>query len=565
MSLLEKLVSRHMCRSSHDLIVIHALGLIDADWRAVFLVNHRDLLQGANAPLVRFKDYENHVLHVADGEWGGARGAAMKWYADAVHQIRARKWHRASFALGALGYYYSRACQPLSTDQTEEKSAVQAAFERSLTQSWDSISARIETGDYPDVSIPDERGFVSTMTAEAASRASADFQAVIDHFDFRTSVETPAEAMDEKLLEICADHIGHAIAGFAALVRCAIAEADTKAPKVPLRLLGYLAAPSIQARRLSKARHQAKAGRQVQKMYSEYERSGKCLKTLPPIERALRSQYANEVLRLPLKALDAEAPGPIGRLNQQAVQPQIDETTETAIPEPDVAVEAQKPAWRRRKPTPQDDEIIDVEFDTETQEKLDEAYYTKLDAEIEAELSEELEAEIAEKIAEEIALEQNALVAVDEDDEFALDDETEWSPGKLSTDAMVADALLLDEATDNLLHAAGVMTVEDLLCVDVSDLVEFLDSGDITAAIIKDWQDQAMLMMRVGGLRAFDAQVLIASGIKTADELAAASAQDVLRAAQGFLSTPTGSRAAEQEDAELDEADAQAWIDLARG
>ena len=59
-------------------------------------------------PDAKFKDFKNHVLHVAEGEWGGAADKATEWYANAVDHLRKRQWSKAAYALGVLSHYYGR-------------------------------------------------------------------------------------------------------------------------------------------------------------------------------------------------------------------------------------------------------------------------------------------------------------------------------------------------------------------------------------------------------------------------------------------------------------------------
>ena len=92
MNLLELVIIAHRCRSTHHFIAFDALQLLkgkdSGDWKNLLLKHHTQLLKGAKAPDAEFKDFQNHVLHVEDGEWGGARDAAMEWYGKAVEALR---------------------------------------------------------------------------------------------------------------------------------------------------------------------------------------------------------------------------------------------------------------------------------------------------------------------------------------------------------------------------------------------------------------------------------------------------------------------------------------------
>lgn len=611
MSLLEKLVARHACRTIHDVVAIVALGHLQDDdstrWKNLVLANHDDLLRGVRAPQAKFKDFPNHVLHIREGEWGGLRGEATKWYAEAVASLRARKWHKAAYAFGVLGFYYASACHPLNTHQSEEKAAIKTAFDRVAFRAWSEIQLQLAENGYPTVNRAQGRGFVSTMIVEAATLSSNNFDAVIDTFDFATAASGDDSFIDADLVDIYADFVGRAVSGLASLMDQAIDEAQQSPRKVPVKLLGYLAAPAMPFRAMKTKRQGKAADRQVARMFVEYETSGKVLKRLPPEERVLRKLYAEQILRVSLKSLDQTALTAIGRLVVEkpaepeankaksaedtsakpaaskarsktkrsrtqsalpAILPELEEDDDAAGEDniPDTLDEMQAAGGDKTDTLDTSDlegDEIELEFDADTQAQIDEGLNEPLDADLEAELTAEMEAEIAAEIAAELAAESEEDQDDEIDREFALDDNTEWSPGKLSPDALVADALLLDELIENELHAAGIMTVEDLLCVDVEELTEFIDDEEISEDMITNWQSQVMLMMRVGGLRPLDAQILIATGIRTADELASSSASDVFKAARSFLDRQIGNHLLDPEEADIDESDAQTWIDLA--
>jgi len=131
-SLLKHAITAHRCRSTHHFIAIGALDRFKGPqakaWHDLILLHHEELLRGAKAPDAEFKDFKNHVLHVGEGEWGGARDAATEWYANAVLALRDGKWARAAYALGVMSHYYADPLQPFHTGQTEEEGAHQAGY-----------------------------------------------------------------------------------------------------------------------------------------------------------------------------------------------------------------------------------------------------------------------------------------------------------------------------------------------------------------------------------------------------------------------------------------------------
>ncbi|MEM6536022.1 MAG: zinc dependent phospholipase C family protein, partial [Pseudomonadota bacterium] len=172
MTLLELVITAHRCRSTHHFIAIDALKLLSGKdagiWHDLMLRHHESLLKGAKAPDTEFKDFKNHVLHVGEGEWGGARDAAMDWYGRAVIALRAEKWSKAAYALGVLTHYYADPIQPFHTAQSEEEGAIHRALEWSIAKSRHKIEARIAETGYPTVDASDQLGFVSDMVRAGA-------------------------------------------------------------------------------------------------------------------------------------------------------------------------------------------------------------------------------------------------------------------------------------------------------------------------------------------------------------------------------------------------------------
>ena len=209
MNLLELVIIAHRCRSTHHFIAFDALQLLkgkDAgDWKNLLLKHHTQLLKGAKAPDAEFRDFQNHVLHVEDGEWGGARDAAMEWYGKAVEALREKKWSKAAYALGVLTHYYADPIQPFHTAQSEEEGAIHRALEWSIAKSRDTIKALIDLRGYPHVHAGTETGFVADMVLAGAKYSNPHYQTFIDHYDLHKGVANPPEGLDQTLLDIIAD------------------------------------------------------------------------------------------------------------------------------------------------------------------------------------------------------------------------------------------------------------------------------------------------------------------------------------------------------------------------
>ncbi len=550
MTLLERVIRNHRCRSTHHFIAFDALSLIGGDngeaWKSLFLVHHEHLLKGAKAPDAEFKDFKNHVLHVGEGEWGGARAKAQEWYARGVELLTIKRWSDAAYAFGVLSHYYADPIQPFHTGQTEAEGVIHRAVEWSIAKSRADIDARIEAAGYPDIAVPDGLGFVSDMVREGALRSHAYYHVFIDHYDIDAGVADPPSGLDETMRAAIADLVAYATAGFAAILTRAFEEAAVAPPKVNLTLQGYIETLDIPLRWITAKLEDAGDRRQVERMYAEFQKTGKVIKTLPEDDKDIRAQHAREVRRISLKKLNAEPIAPIGTQNENRLAtpgPELILSDDDAVPVNDVPPtelteiarreSGRQPArgllgTRKRvapvEPAPKEIETVaEVLFDPPPAPKPVPA----------PSMAPEAEVEPAARI------------------------------GSLTREDPVVDAPSIGRKTAKQLARAGITTIGDLLDCD-PEMVELeLNVRHITAEAIRAWQDQTQLMIDVPGLRVHDAQLLVGAGITTREDLANASARTIFELAMEFLSTPEGERVL-RDDQVLNEDEVEGWIELAQ-
>jgi hypothetical protein len=560
MTLLERVIRNHRCRSTHHYIAFDALSLIGGEegeaWKSLFLVHHEHLLKGAKAPDAEFKDFKNHVLHVAEGEWGGARGKAQEWYARGVELLAKKRWSEAAYAFGVLSHYYADPIQPFHTGQTEAEGVIHRAVEWSIAKSRDEIDARIEANGYPEIEVPDGMGFVSDMVRAGAERSHPHYQTFIDHYDIDAGVADPPSGLDETMRAAIADLVGYATAGFAAILTRAVEEAAVAPPKVNLTLQGYIETLDIPLRWVTAKLEDAADKRTVERMYAEFQKTGKVIKTLPADDKAIRALHAKQVRRIALKELNAEEIAPIGTLNENrlasaaepavAAEPVVDdlppaELTEIARRDTTRAPLRGLLGSRKRVAAPEPE--------------------PEIEADIEPVAEEEIEA-----ISGELILDQPVEAPVRPEPEVTVEAESDDEPRRMASitrDDPVVDAPSIGRKTAKQLAKAGITTIGDLLDCD-PDMVELeLNVRHITSEAIRIWQDQTQLMMDVPGLRVHDAQLLVGAGITTREDLANASARTIFELAMEFLATPEGERVL-RDDQVLHEDEVEEWIEMAQ-
>ncbi|MBA4338256.1 MAG: hypothetical protein C0421_05370 [Hyphomonas sp.] len=560
MTLLERVIRHHRCRSTHHYIAFDALSLIGGEegeaWKSLFLVHHEHLLKGAKAPDAEFKDFKNHVLHVAEGEWGGARGKAQEWYARGVELLAKKRWSEAAYAFGVLSHYYADPIQPFHTGQTEAEGVIHRAVEWSIAKSRDEIDARIEANGYPEIEVPDGMGFVSDMVRAGAELSHQHYQTFIDHYDIDAGVADPPSGLDETMRAAIADLVGYATAGFAAILTRAIEEAAAAPPKVNLTLQGYIETLDIPLRWVTAKLEDAADKRIVERMYAEFQKTGKVIKTLPADDKAIRALHAKQVRRIPLKQLNAEEIAPIGTLNEnrlasaaepaEAADPVVDDVPPAELTEIARRDTARTPlrgllGSRKRVAAPEPE--------------------PEIEADIEPGAEEEIEA-----ISGELILDQPVDAPVRREPEVTAEAESDEEPRRMASitrDDPVVDAPSIGRKTAKQLAKAGITTIGDLLDCD-PDMVELeLNVRHITSEAIRIWQDQTQLMMDVPGLRVHDAQLLVGAGITTREDLANASARTIFELAMEFLATPEGERVL-RDDQVLHEDEVEEWIEMAQ-
>ena len=514
-TMLQSVIVAHRCRSTHHFMAMEALNLLEGSdaqaWRDLLLVEHLALLRGAKAPDAEFKDFKNHVLHIGEGEWGGARDAAMEWYGRAVEALREKDWREGAFALGVLSHYYSDPIQPFHTGQTEEEGSIHRALEWSIAKSRTEINRRIETSGYPDIEPGDGPGFVSDMVRAGAERSHPHYQTFIDHYDVHAGVKNPPAGLDETLLTTIADLCAYATKGIAVLYSRAIAEAGVAPKKVHLTLHGYLSTLDIPIRWVARKIDDVGTRNTVMAMYKELKKTGKVIETLPEDDKEIRKLHARDVERIPLKELDERPAKPTGSKHVPLAKA---EKAKPKVPKAETKAEAPKP-----EPKP----AIEVE--------------------------EQPVAEITPEPAPAPTSEPKT--------------EAEPRSPRLTRDSGVEAAPSIGKKTAARLNRIGIRTVGDLLDADPEETASSLAVRFIPTQQVIDWQDQTKLQMALPGLRVHDVQILVGAEIRTVDDLAAASATELLEAAVSFVKTPSAKRIiAEKDTPDANEIDQ--WISLAQ-
>jgi len=487
MSAFYRLVMNSVCRSNHHRLAIAALRHLksaDAEkWRDVFLDNHGKYLEGAKAPDEVFKDFKNHVLHPRDGDWGGAPMAAREWYRRTVRALKDKEWSHAAYCAGVMSHYVVDPIQPLHTGQTEEENVIHRAVEWSFSKSYADLQQILEQdlGGYTEVAISPGQDWLEQTIRAGARHANQYYDKVVDHFNFKAAAKDPKAGLDQELKDITAKLLGYATILLARVLDRAIAEAAVAPPKTNLTLGTLFATLAMPIRAVLKTISDVKERLLVAAMYEEFRTTGKLRDTLSEDDRIVRELHATEVLKKPISTLDAQWPRETGTAHGTGAPARARKKAPKPKPEPKpkpAPVAKAKAAPPPAKGTPAKPGIVPVP---------------------------------ASRI-------------------------------RLSPDAPVEEAPSIGPKTATRFTAIGINTVKDLLSASPDGAAAQIKFRHISASVIRDWQAQADLACTVPDINSLAAQLLVAVGIREADDLANAEPDMLVNMIEEYCESAEGLR-----------------------
>ncbi len=512
MSLTTNIIYAAHARGTHHKLALDALdhlGTADAEgWRRLFMKHAALYVQGSKAPDNEFKDFENHVLHVRDGYWGGAADKVDNWYRHLVKALAGERWGEAVWAAGILSHYYTDPIHPFHTGQSEAENNIHRAVEWSISRAYDSL--RKEAAELPaDGAKPVPGGgpaWLRAFVVEGAELANQSYEKLIAHYDITRGVVEPASGLDVVGRRVVGGLIAYATRGFAAILDRAIAEAGVRPPQVSLGRDVALALLKLPANRLRLRSENAAERRLVEAMYDELKATGRVEETLPEEERVVREAYARDVLARQLAEREKER-GELITMPSRYSRGYATSPAIPASPPPALAQELDKP--RTAEPAKAAAAPASAAESPAAPPAVQAATPKLAGAVIHAAFGEREGA-------------QPKLYLLPSDD--------------------VEKAPSIGPKMAERLYALGIKTVADLFAADPDKLSDELDQRNVYDETIIDWQDQARLVCTVPGLRGTHAQLLVGSGYRSRDALAAAPEDKLCSAVLSFAISPEGQR-----------------------
>ena len=502
------------CRSTHHFFAIDSLRLVQTDagirLRGLLLKHHEKYLTGAKDPDVRFRDFQNHVIHVNDGYFGGATRLAIEWYDRLMGHLVAGRWEDAAYAMGVLSHYFTDPLMPLHTAQSERETLVHRPMEWSICKSYDRI-LKLWTEDNLRLvfQLGDGDGWLGEAILKGARFANRSYKRLVESYNVDLGTANPAAGLDQESLQTFAELFGLALTGLARIVERAASEAETRCgvtlPSVgltmPALLAGLQVPEQLWLRRIADC-HERVA---IAALVAEYRETGEVKKNIPDEvyvkQRVMqvREREAAWSIRHREIAVAKSTPGAAQIISQPPTAVPASTLDSIAAGAPAAPAAAQPVDTTQVKsivtadPAADDAPLVSIPFPTNARDS---------------------------KVADSSTTENDCLDRSDE----------------------LSRAPSIGTKTAAAFAAINIFTVGDFLDAPAAALARRIDKTWITAHVIDDWQSQTNLMCQVPGLLSRDVQMLIGVNCRTAEALAAADAKTLVAMMNRYAMTSDGRR-----------------------
>ncbi len=520
MSLLFSVLFAYKCKNTHHKLALDALRYLeiqDAEkWSDLFLTRIDQYLDGSKAPDDKFKDFQNHVLHVRDHEWGGAIKTAQIWYEKSVTAFRQKDWSQGVYSAGVLSHYVTDPFQPFHTGQSEAETIVHRAAEWTIACSYDQLRLLLdqELGGVPAKSLPQGVEWLPQIIRQGAQLANQSYELAISHYSLAIGSKKPVEGYDDTGRRAIARILGETIRGYALVLGECLKESGVTPPSSPVTIYGVLAAMTVPIFSVTKKMANASERAAVLATAKEVEKTGRCEKTLSADEKVVREAYATEVCKVPVETFGQESVALAGSQHAEALKIQAER------PKPQEKTKSQEVAEKpKAKPLPQP--VIHAQPPVSTPPPPSSANRVQPQPQ---------GLPTAGKVQ-----------AVSEPATGRMVQEHE-SQFYLAMNMPLEKAPSIGPKTAEKFTSAGIRTVGEFVNAEPHELARKLSQKSLDSVTLYEWQCQARLCCEIPKFRGYMAQILTAIGIQTKDEFVEAEIETLWDLVDNFLTTPEAER-----------------------
>jgi hypothetical protein len=290
MSFLLSVLRAVHCRSTHHYFAIDSTKYVDTDAGrrlvSILLKHHERFLAGAKDPDDRFRDFQNHCVHVRTGYWGGAPRLALTWYERTRDYLVHGRYADAAYAAGVMSHYFTDPLQPLHTAQTDREPLVHRAMEWSIRCCYEEILARWTDDEYRVVfQLGGSEAWLAEAILKGARFANHSYDRLVESYDLERGSNDPTQGLDDAAKTSFASLFGLAITGLARIWERVAEDAEQISgkpiPQLALTFDGVLATLQVPEKWILKRIQNKREREEVQQVLEEYNRTGKLVENIP--------------------------------------------------------------------------------------------------------------------------------------------------------------------------------------------------------------------------------------------------------------------------------------------
>ena len=489
---------------------------------SLLLAKNDRYLLGAKDPDKKFRDFQNHVLHVGDNYWGGACAAAEKWLGASLDALGGRRWGEAAYCIGVLSHYFTDPLMPLHTGSSDAEGIIHRPMEWSVCKAYEQILSQWENaGSANPFTVPETENWIRDAVTRAAELSHPHYERLIEIYDLKRGVKDPPAGLNSESRVILSEMFGYAITGLAGIIDRIAEACRIDIPHFSVTIPTLMAGINMPSAWIVKKIESDDERRAVAAILDEFNRTGTVTQNLPPEVRSVQSNAPIRKYRTapPRSEAQPKPPTPV-------VEP-LSTRDENAV-DPDVsAPHSATPA------TPVAPHVLPVSTN--------------------------------ERDEEERRPERPSLR--DQPSRSRIDPPStrpSHRKPRVSEASELVDAPSIGPKTAKRFTNIEIHTIGDFLAADPVQMEQRLDTSWINEQLLVDWQDQARLVCRLGSLCGYKAQLLVAVECRTVDQLAVEEATDLAAEIKDFAGTKAGERIL-RSSTPPDRGEVQEWIDDARG
>lgn len=524
------------CKSTHHYFAIDALDEVNTNrgklLADLLLANYADYLKGAKDPDNVFKDFENHVLHVCDGYWGGAAKTAEKWLDRCLKLLSANEWKESAYAIGVLSHYFSDPFMPLHTAQSPRETILHRPLEWSVCCSYQTIfKMACNDSTLESFEIATGSEWITDGVLRGATMANRFYEPLLDDYDIKESSTHPELSLGSESKQTLARIFTWVLTGWGNVIDRIANESTAVIPTVSLLMPTLLAGMQVPAKKIVAAIESGEQRKEVERILDEFQRTGTVVRNVSSEQRVVQKIRKERPELRPTPAMIQRAVS-----SDLMIETGADQPAKTPLPlkSPSISRAINRPSTSAPKA------VSVPSVTTQPTNPIPSPVHSA-------------DPNLPSTIAP-IQMQTNAIVR----DEVA-------KPNKrppLTVDSPIVDAPAIGPKTAARFHAIGLTTVRELTSQDAESIAAKLNTKWITAKVVAQWQDQARLACQIERISAAGTGLLVIAGIRTVQQLARYNtAEAFARIQMAAQSTEGKSLLRDQEPPPLKTV--QRWIDAA--